>query len=234
MASDRNVEPDQQLTAPAQVAGILKRLQDERATLIASFLDSTEIFNSAVLSVEPARSRFSLDELNLLHGHARVQKGTQLRIESRLQGVDTRFIAEVSEIELENGIHLYRCPLPSFIVYRQRRQFHRVPIRFTLQAGISFSGDQPRLIKGRLTDLSAGGVGGFVTEGRIEEGSQLICTIQLPGQPEISAPVEVRFARESGSGQQRFGAMFVDISPADERRIQRVVMELERELRRST
>jgi c-di-GMP-binding flagellar brake protein YcgR len=234
MASDQSVEPDQQVAAPAQVAGLLRRLQDERAILIVSFLKSSEIFNSAVLSVEAEHGRFSLDELNLLHGHARVQKGTQLRIEGRLQGVDTRFIAEVDEIELEDGIHLYRCPLPPFIIYRQRRQFHRVPIRLTLQAGISFGGDQPQVIKGRLTDLSAGGVGGIIVEGKVDEGAKLICTIQLPGQPEISTPVEVRFARRSGTGPQRFGAMFLELSTADNRRIQRVVMELERGLRRST
>lgn len=232
MPPEQYIEPEQRLTSPAQIAGILKRLHDERSLLSCSFPGGREIYNSAVLTVDPAAGVFTLDELNPRSGHDRIQPGTEIRVEGSLQGVDTRFVFKVGEVKLENGIYDYSSPLPEYLIYRQRRQYHRVPVRMTLHAVLNLDGEK-KATTARLTDLSAGGVGGLVLEGgRLEAGSHHSCQIQLPGQPVLTIPIEIRFAQTDSRGQQRFGAMFLEISPMDRRRIARTVMDLERELRR--
>lgn len=226
-----NNDNELRLTSPAQIAGLLKRLHEEHSLLSCSFPNDPQIFNSALLGVDTDAGSFTLDELNPQAGHKRLKPGSQLRVEGSLQGVDTRFLVQVEEILLADGIHYYRCPLPDYVLYLQRREFHRVPVRLTLQAALSF-GAAGRT-KARLLDLSAGGVGGVVIGGEpLVQGSVVPCTIQLPGQRPLKVTVEVRFVGLDERGQQRFGAMFKDISPQDRRRIARTVMDLERELRR--
>lgn len=164
-----------------------------------------------------------------------MRAGSKLRIEGRLQGVETRFVVTVQEIGISKGIYYYRAAFPDTLVHHQRRQFHRVPVKLTLQNSVSFAGDASRALKARLTDLSAGGLGGMVIDrGVLTEGGEYICTLELTGGEPITARVEIRFARTNHRGQQRFGAMFLDLSPQDQRRVERMVMELERAQRRTT
>lgn len=235
MPADRDHDSQQRLTSGVQISSVLRRLLDEHTLLTVSFPDSTELFTSAVLSVDAQAGRFSLDELNPNRGHQQVRPGSVLRIEGRLHGVDTRFLAAVEDIGIENGIYFYRLAFPEYLIYKQRRQYHRVPVKLTLQHGISLTGEHPGYARARLTDISAGGLGGTVTDGSpLVAGARYTCSIQLAKEAPIVATVEIRFAAKDNARQQRFGAMFVDVSPQDRRRITRLVMELERELRRTT
>lgn len=229
----QNDEPER-ITSIPQLAAILRRLHDEHALLSVSFPGGKEIFTSAVLDVKPDQSLFLLDELSPRHGHEQVKPESILTVEARLQGVDVRFQAQVKELAEEDGIALYRAALPEYLLYRQRRQFHRVPVKLTLQHGISLAAAADKPVNARLTDMSVGGFGGVAAQNsNLVEGAIYTCHIQFPRQEPVTASVQIRFAKvDSVRRQQRFGAMFVDLSPQDSRRIQRIVMDLERELRR--
>jgi c-di-GMP-binding flagellar brake protein YcgR len=234
MEKNQPADTNQRITHPGQIAAILRRFLEELTLLSVRFPGEVEIFNSAVLRVDPEENCLYLDELNPRPGHDRVEPGIELQVEGRLQGVETHFIVSVTDIRVENGIYLYRTVLPTYIIHRQRREDHRVPVRLTLQGGISLT-SQENPIRARLSDLSAGGFGGVVTDGSaLEEGMEYDCAIQLGENEIIDCKVEIRFTGIDRKGHQRFGAMFVDLSQQKRRRIERLVMELERGLRRTT
>jgi len=236
MLSEPHENDDDRVTGTAQIAGLLRRLQEEHALLTASFPDSTEIFNTTIVGVDLPHGHLLLDELNTARGHEQVRPGTRLRLETRLHGVDTRFLVEVLEVGSDSeGVPFYRAAFPESMIHRQRRRHHRVPIKLTLDAGVALSDDSHPPIRGRLSDLSVGGLGGVVTSGDpLVVGARYTCTLQLPRQPAMQLQVEIRFAQaETGRRQQKFGAMILGISPQDQRRLERTVMDLERELRRS-
>lgn len=220
------------VNSPAQIATVLKRLQEEHALLIASFPNDNRIYNTAILSVDVPGNRVILDELNPAEGHARVQPGCELQLHGQISGIDTRCVVQIAEIELEDGIHLYRAVLPRYMIYRQRREFVRVPVRMTLDIGVSLTcGD--KAVQARLADLSAGGIGGVVLAGdRLAIGDCCDCEIVLPDQSTLRAQAEIRFIVDEAGRQRRVGARFLALAPQDMRRIERIVMQLQRELRR--
>jgi c-di-GMP-binding flagellar brake protein YcgR len=232
MSLDQYSDSAEHITSRGQIASLLKRLHDGHALLTVSFPGDNRMYISAVLSVDAEAGCLTLDELNPADGHQRVQVGSQLQIQGNLAGIETRFLVDVQAVEIQQEIYLYRAALPRYMVYRQRREFVRVPVRLTMDAAVQLSADG-KLIKGRVADLSAGGLGAAISEGDpMAIGDRYLCSIQIGGDV-ISAEIEIRFLMAEGGQQRRFGARFRGLSPQDKRRIERMVMQLQRELRRA-
>lgn len=236
MPHDR--EDNDRISGSAKIATLLRRLQEERTLLTASIAATPGmLFNTVVLAVDTARGQLILDEFNDERSRVLVQPGTHLHLDGRLQGIDTHFQVEVADIGSDgDDIRFHRAAFPEYIVYRQRRRYYRVPVRLTRETAVNLTTGEERTVVGRLSDLSVSGLGGIVVRGEPPRvGERYICTLQLPGQPALMFRIEIRFVQHDDDHRaQRFGAMIYDISLSAQRRLERVVMELERELRRST
>jgi len=240
MAADATETEFQEVRTAGEIARLLKRMHAEHALLTVRFPHEPETFSSAVIDVEAQRASYRLDELCPGEGHARVGPGTRLRVEARLDGVETRFVAEVREVGLDRGIYFYDSSFPELIHYRQRRLHHREPWRVGEDGVIRLLADDA-LLPARLLDISAGGLGGVVLPPhRLDPDTEYTCELCLGDGSGNMATIVIRHVRHlplpsvGTAGRERFGAMFKNLSPADRRLIERLVATLERErLKRS-
>lgn len=233
MPDDQYAESTEHITSPAQIATILKRLQEGHALLTASFPGDNKVYNTAILGVDATENQVLLDELNPVEGHNRVQAGSRLQLQGRAAGIETRFTVVVAAVDIEQNIYLYRVSLPEYVIYRQRRDSVRVPVKLSLDASVTLTSADKRA-KARLVDLSAGGFGAIVIDGdRLAVGERYQCRIDLPGQTAIAAEAEIRFASDEAGQQRRLGARLLALPLQEKRRVERLVMQLQRELRRT-
>lgn len=218
-----------------QIVSILNRLQRERALLTVRVPGFNQEFRSAVLTVDGRQRIVTLDELHPERGHELVGVDTELRILSRTNGIETRFQLRVAAVGIENGVYYYTTALPDEILYHQRRQFVRVPVRLTLQRRCRLS-DNERAIDIHLSDLSAGGFGAYVRDGaEIRRGETLRFEIELEGIEPLTGEVEIRHIHQDKAHRRLLmGTRFTGLQPRERSRIGRLVTALQRELLRST
>jgi c-di-GMP-binding flagellar brake protein YcgR len=224
------------VTNSGHISRILQRLLKDRSLLSITLPGERGEFRSAVLEVQPrGAAHIVLDELNPERGHRLVQPGSALRIYCRANGVETRFVATVRDVGVDNGIHYYRADFPEEVYYHQRRQFVRVPIRRGLQEKITLTAEE-ETSDVELSDISAGGVGGYVMGGPdLVRGRIYDFSICLTNGDEFSGQMEIRFARQDKiRRRQRFGAQFMGLKPTQRTKIDRLVAALQRELLRTT
>ncbi|MBA1146952.1 flagellar brake protein [Ectothiorhodospiraceae bacterium WFHF3C12] len=235
MAMNDSNEP-QRIRKAAQQGRLLNQLKDQHCPLSVRIPALTRNqYTSAIVSVDTRRSRLYLDELNPAGGHKHMQVGSEVRIETRAHGVETRFKTRVESIGEEDGISYYVVPFPETITYHQRRAFHRVPVRMTLQSRATLRSESAELTV-RLTDISVGGFGGTASgDAPLTSGETYRCELELHGADPLEADVEIRHVhRDRVRRNLRFGALFLNLDRRQRGRVERLVMELERELIRST
>lgn len=235
MVDQESNEP-QRIRKPAHQARLLKQLKEQHCPLsirIPAIGDNR--YTSAIVRVDADRERLHLDELNPGTGHARMAVGTEIRVDTRAHGVETRFKTQVERIGEEDGISYYVVPFPETITYHQRRAHHRVPVKMTLQSRATLEAGDSSLDV-RLSDISVGGFGGTVNaDAGITSGEIYQCRLELRGGKHLEAEVEIRYvARNPVKRNRRFGARFLNLGRRQRAQLERLVMELEREMIRST
>ena len=231
-------ETEQIITYPPYMASLLRRMHTERALVSVRIGKDPTPYNSIVLDITPTESQFYLDELNPRTGHKKVRKGSQLHIDVRLKGVRVMFTSDVSAIEQSNDIAMYTLPLPANMIYRQRRRHYRARIAQEQHLFISLPLPLKNLIRGELVDISASGVCSRIkyTDSTRLEAEQAIhaATINLPGRNHITCDLEVRSIRHfPDQGYSLVGSKFIDIAPATQTHVERVVAMFDRHHRRS-
>lgn len=224
------------LTNGGQIAAILKRLVRERAPLTVRIPGERGDYRSALLKVDTRRGRLQLDELAPARGHERVTAGAELRVITRASGVETRFSTTVLSVDASDGIAYYLTGLPEELYYHQRRDHVRVPVPLMNQHDATFHGDGDRTVTLSLVDVSAQGLGAFVESGGdVARGDVLDCRIELRDEDAIACRVEVCYAQtDRVRRKQRVGVRFLDLDPAQRRRLERLLGRLQREQLRHT
>lgn len=231
-------DTEQIITFQPYIAGILKRIHSERALISVRIGKDDTLYNSIILDVEPTKAQFHLDELYPRSGHKKLRNGSQLHIDSRLKGVRVMFSTAISAVQETNGIAMYLLPLPSKIIYRQRRRHHRARIDQEQHMFISLPLPLKNQIRGELVDISASGICSrikYTDSNRLEEEQAILAaTINLPGQNHITCDLEVRSIRHfPEQGYSLVGSEFIDIPPATQTHVARVVAMLDRHQRRA-
>lgn len=225
----------EKVTHGPQIAGLLKRVRDQRVLLSVRVPGSEAVYNSLLLDVDPARNIILLDELNPSAGHELACKARQLRIRCQCQGVELSFVCPIEIGKGQNGVSFYRAPLPESISYLQRRGSYRIRIGLNMHISVALPVASEARIEGELFDLSMGGLGANLPN-RIELAhGQIIesCTLALPNCEPLTAEIEIRFVRIDKANQnQRIGASFRNLNPQQQTQLRRIVTQLEREMLR--
>lgn len=223
----------ERIANPAQVVALLRRASEGRELLTVVLPDASRPYNSAILEVDSNQGYLLLDELNPVDGHQRLAAGSQLRASCRIRGVELSFGTTVREIGGESGVAYYRVAMPNELHYQQRREHYRVEVGRGLVIPVYLFLDSDGKVEGQLCDLSAGGLRlRLETTSPVKRGQRIDrCTIPLAKGDELSAALEVRYARfEDNAKWLRIGARFLDLSRAQRNRIRRFVAQVEREL----
>lgn len=221
------------LTGADQVGRLLHELAATRK-LVTVYLKGTEdAFMSSVLAVDDARRRLVMDELNPAAGHKLLLRSRELRVVTRLDGVDISFRTHLEAANESGGIATYDLPFPETIRYHHRRQAFRATVDLAEHVAVYLDTPDGGLMPGALRDLSVGGLGADLLRRPvtpIERGQHLnTCTIHLPESEPVSSALEVRFVgRVPQSSHLRVGGRFLDLEPDGQRRIRRFVAELDR------
>jgi len=223
------------ITAPRQIAAVLQRLIESRCLLSVRVADWKEEFASAVLRLDEPGSPLILDELTPDAGHAKVIPGCRLRIRTTLNGVRIVFDTQVLEIGGQGGIAFYRSSFPASIDYRQRRQHHRVIVTTDRPVCIEIPADDGNIHVADLRNISLGGLYAYLREGisrELRRGTVLeACTIRLPAQRCLTTQVQIaHIGADGATGITRLGGRFLNLARPDRRELQRLVVELDREL----
>lgn len=225
----------EKVTHGPQIAGLLKRVREQRVLLSVRVPGSETIYNSLLLDVDPARNFILLDELNPSAGHELACKVRQLRVHCQSQGVELSFITPIEIGQGENGISFYRAPLPESINYLQRRGSFRIRIGLNMRIAVTLPLAGETRLEGELFDLSIGGLGANLPS-RIElDRGQIIesCTLEFPNSPPLTTEIEIRFVSVDKANQtQRIGASFRNLDPPRQNQLRRIVTQLEREMLR--
>lgn len=235
MADNHDNQP-QRISNPRQQARLLNQLRQQHCPLSVRIpAAGKNRYTSAIVEVDAEHRRIHLDELNPAAGHQRMAVGTEIRVDTRAHGVETRFRTRVKSIGEADGICYYVVPFPEYITYHQRRAYHRVPVRLTLQSHATLRGDHDRF-QVRLTDLSVGGFGGTAAQDApLAPAKTYRCVLELHGAQPLTAEIEIRYVkRDTVYPHLRFGASFLGLDKRQRTRVEKLVMALERERIRST
>ncbi|CAK0770232.1 flagellar brake protein [Gammaproteobacteria bacterium] len=222
----------QEVTGDGPVLRILDRIRQHHALIHVRIKEKSNPWSSAIISVDTANRTWQFDELPSAEDHRLLLKERRCSIETRLDGVAIKFQAEVSSSGSdEKGLVYYQAPPPRFVHVYQRRSNFRAPIVPSQQATVTFSIPSVAMMRGRIRDVSMGGIGVSFTSWTqvLESGLQIPrSTITFPDGKTIYCGLKVCFVRR-GSFGMTMGARFTEISRDAQKQVNSFVAFLDRE-----
>ncbi len=233
----RTLESDELITDPSRMAEVFQEIADHHALVAVHPEGCEDDFNSAILKVDSGQQYLLLDELNDKAGHQQLVQSRRLFVYTRLQGVDISFIGEVSEVGMQNNIAFYHVPFPHELNYKQRRHFHRLEIPMGVRVPFQLLDEQDHFLHGEIKDLSIGGFSGRLTSripAPLDKGMYFPrCVMTLPDDSKVITALELCHSLQwYRVSNLNIGARFINMEPADQRRIEQYIRKTEREIRR--
>lgn len=232
-------QPPKLLKAPMEIIATLRQLLQNHDPLIIQFLERSQRFQSYVVDIDRDRSRIALDEVIPSDGERFFKQGEAFSVEAFRDGVRVAWKCEHSvQLGQHDGAPCYWAPLPTEMIYHQRRSAFRATLKQTDLIKVVLSGDKLRdPIPGHLLDISATGCklrfAGDLTQqlqnGQVHER----LTTQLPFGAMTTA-VELRHVHYEQKIDATFvGTRFFRTNGLEQRQVERFVYQLQREARRT-
>lgn len=230
-------QPPKVLKTAVEVFANLRQLQQSHDPLIISFPERSQQFQSYLVEVNRERGLLALDELVPNDGERFIQNGESFNVEGFHEGVRIAWKCEqkVQIGELE-GARCYWSALPAEVIYHQRRNAFRAPLKQGPSIGIELAGSKlSKGIKGQLLDMSAtgcklrfqGDLNNRLQSGEVYE--QL--TLQLPFGS-ITTAAELRYLSYQDKLDVTYaGLRFFRLEGLAQRQIERFVFQLQRDAR---
>lgn len=225
----------EKITNKSRIVDLLQQLSNYHVLLTVTLPRIGSTFTSAILAVDANDERFIMDELMPSEGQRHLREVGQLSVAGRLQGISANFSTNLIQIEEGDDISSNWMGLPEVVNYKQKRFYYRVPVGFDKKYQVVISTDGNKTYTGQLRDLSLGGIKAiFPADTDIKTGDiARYCRIKFVNHTTISCPLEIRFTCPSNSNKMLIiGGSFLDLTPQQERAIERIVRALERELLR--
>lgn len=218
----------------SQVTELLRRVVNSHSIITVSTDSIQDSFSSAVLKLIPDKYLI-LDELkpspNLPSEHSLI--GQLFNVQAYVDGVALEFESRVIASGIQEGVRYYKTSFPQRIVYEQKRGSFRVSTTIDQHIPVNFQVSNGNTYKGELYDIASGGISialrQRIMDPRTSRGVLISnCTIQLPGVKEaFRCQLEVRNIRQAGR-MQLVGTSFHDITPRQERIVEKYVATLDR------
>jgi c-di-GMP-binding flagellar brake protein YcgR len=227
-------DENERITLPAQIAGVLRRLQEAHVLLRITIPGENQAFLSALLEVHPVDGYLLLDELTPAEGNVALLRARRIGVSAQLQGVDISFTTDLMDTGSSAQIAYYRMTMPQAVRYQQRRTSYRARINLARVIPVLLTREDGVVVEGQLYDISVGGIGSRHPVGKahdIQQGATWEeCRIRLDGDHEIRSALEVRFIGEDArSRQMRVGGKFLNLARPQIKIIENFVAALERD-----
>ncbi len=222
----------QEIIGEGAILRMLDRIRAHRSLIHIRVSNKGSPSSSAIIAVDMEKRTWQFDELPSDEANRSLLKERKCGIEARLDGVTIKFQTEVTEFGSDaEGLFYYQASPPRSLRVYQRRASYRASLSTSQRATVSFSIPGVTVMRGRIRDISLGGLGVTFSNWTqlIEKGLQINnASVALPNGKAIYCGLKVCFANRS-SGGMSMGARFIDISRSDQREISRCVAALDRE-----
>ena len=219
---------------PADIRGCLKQLVDKHCVLLVHAA-GTDNAVSAVLAVGPSTMWIDVPRDAALT--ARLLAADRLRFESSIDRITVRFATGAAREGTHEGLPALEVPLPVKVMHLQRREFVRREPLGTISCLLPThaGGGAPRTIRATIADIGGGGLAVLTSDDTtldLKAGDQFPGVIlELPEQEPMAVTLCVQHAQkvdQHGRRVWRAGCSFVDLTVADQARLLRYVMQLDR------
>lgn len=201
--------------------------------LTVSIKDCQEKFTSSLLGIYTEHGLLVLDELIPRDGHRLLLEKKQFTVEAFLDGAKLRFSSTlVGEGKSKSGIIYYKVKIPESVFYLQQRESYRVTLTGAHALFKAHYGEDERELSGQVSDMSMGGIGVILKQrANVEIGSVIdACKVSLPGEGDIKFSLKVCFVLVNEEQKNtRIGGEFVKLEPSDREKLQKAIIEVQRE-----
>lgn len=234
---DTGPQPPKVLKTAAEIFANLRHLQDHHDPLIISFPERSQRFQSYLVAIDRERGLLALDELVPNDGERFLKNGETFKVEGFHDGVRIAWECQQSvQIGELDDARCYWSDLPNEVIYHQRRNAFRAPLKQGQLLSIELAGDKlSNSIKGQLLDISAtgcrlrfqGDLGSRLQAGQIYER----LSVKLPFGT-ISTAAELRHLSYQDKLDITYvGMRFYRMEGLAQRSIERFVYQVQREAR---
>lgn len=217
------------------IRGLMRRLIDQRSTLIAADPGRTLSVVTAPLQVDAEHLWVDVppDE----HTLQRLLACERLSFEGRLERVTLRFGCGPAVVDQESGRPALRLPLPARLLHLQRREYVRLePLSDHLRCQVPVRTERggTKMVPATIRDIGGGGLAVLVPDEAmpLDVGTLLPgCVLDLPDMGTIEATLRVQHLSEplvKGRKMTRAGCEFVDLPADAQTRLFRYIMQLDR------
>lgn len=217
---------------PPRIVGLLSAITFPPLLVNVALPGVRDLFASALLEVNAIGGRILLDGLSPESGHALIEPGSVMHVHSKLRGVQIDFATRVIEIQSAEHMPAYAARMPGSVRYHQRRRHFRLRAGQLQDYSVVKLGPEAGGMRGRLLDLSAGGLKGvFPHDPGLAPGKVISrCSLSILGQEQLECSIEFIHVQVSPlTGEIEAGARFLDISARGTERLQRLLTKLQRE-----
>lgn len=232
-------QPPREITAPLEIQSLLKALHAARTPLEVRFEDHAQTFQSYLVELDTPSGLLYFDELIPAVGDKWMIQGESFRVDAWLDGVHLRWQhSAAAQVELDDGAPAFSLPLPTQLIYHQRRGAYRAAVQRSIDTRLELvHRSDKRRFAGELLDISvtgcklrlAGNQLQVLQPGERYERSLL----QLEESPSLDVAVEIRHRTyHEASDETHVGLHFHQPLTATQRYIERFVAQLQREARR--
>lgn len=224
-------EPDstpEPIREPKRVQALLRRLIEARSLINLWHPNGQEGHLSTIVGLKPV-SGIYLDAppASVIDLY---QPGDSLQVRSQLDGTEVRFRTRLQLHSRYDSYPALLCEWPDEVHHYERRMAFRVRITGA-QAEVTLElEDDGERHRARLVDLSVGGFGALIgPEAQLSPGEVLDCLLDLQGQQLVVKAAVQSFDDLPETRFWRLGARFTELDPLQERRLSKLVLELERQ-----
>ncbi|MGP0172377.1 flagellar brake protein [Pseudomonas sp. NCHU5208] len=232
-------QPPKLLKAQVEIIATLRQLLQNHDPLIIQFHERSQRFQSYVVEIDQQRARIALDEIIPTDGERFFKQGESFSVEAFRDGVRVAWKCEHSvQVGQHDGAPCYWAPLPTEVIYHQRRGAFRASLKQTDLVKVVLAGDKLREpLQGQLLDISAtgcklrfaGDLSQQLQNGQVHEN----LTAYLPFGT-VTTAVELRHVDYQAKIDTTFvGTRFYRINGLEQRQVERFVYQLQREARRT-
>ncbi|MBM7059594.1 flagellar brake protein [Pseudomonas sp. UL073] len=236
--ADNGPQPPKTLKAPLEIFANLRQLHQHHDPLVITFHERSQRFQSYLIEINRERGYLAFDELVPNDGERFLVGGESFKVEGFHDGVriawECHQPVQIGEFE---GHRCYWSLLPTEVLYHQRRNAFRAPLKQAQLVSVELAGERLKAgLKGQLLDISAtgcklrfpGDVSKQLQSGQVYERF----TAHLPFGA-MTTSVELRHVIYDEKLDISFaGTRFHRMSGLEQRQIERFVYQLQREARR--
>lgn len=219
---------------PADIRGCLKQLIDKRCTVLMHAV-GTENAVTAALGIDD--SGLWLDVPRDADLTEKLLGVDRLRFESSIDRITVRFTTGPAQRGPHEGLPALRVPIPLNVMHLQRREYVRrePPGQLSCLLPVNDATGATRATRATIADIGGGGLAVLTSDDialQLESGDTLPdIVLDLPEQGSMTVTLRVQHAaRIDQRGQRvwRAGCSFVGLTLADQAKLLRYVMQLDR------